>query len=208
MPPPPVLNDSSTESESEDKDVNVYINSLLQQLAEKDAQLSRAKQKMLHCKHCTPSVSLLSVGEDGYERGNDHLKKMSTMTSDALSVSRIKFGSISTYDDYLKSQRAKVRFHNSMLSSITHATNVTVRTAEERRVIRRIGRRRGAEWDHLSYDVSEAEGGTVAEEEILGTLWYDPPIQRQRWDEEQFLPHVNWGDLFFDLFYVGAAINL
>jgi hypothetical protein len=129
MPPPPVLNDSSTESEN--KDVNVYINSLLQQLAEKDAQLSLAKQKMLRCKHCTPStVSLLCVGEDGYD-------------SDALSVSRIKFGSISTYDDYLKSQRAKVRFHNSMLSSITHATNVTVRTAEERRVIRRVGKRRG-----------------------------------------------------------------
>jgi hypothetical protein len=196
MPPPPVLNDSTTESDDKD----VYINSLLQQLAEKDAQLSRAKQKMLRCKHCTPSVSLLSVGEDGYD-------------SDALSVSRVKFGSISTYDDYLKSQRAQVRFHNSMLSSITHATNVTVRTAEERRVIRRISKRRGAEWDHLSYDVSEAEGGTVVTEEnegneILGTLWYDPPIQRQRWDEEQILPHVNWGDLFFDLFYVGAAINL
>ncbi len=202
MPPPPVLNDSNTESDDKDE----YINSLLQQLAEKDEQLYQAKQKMLHCKHCTPSVSLLSVGE------GEHVKKMST-TSDALSVSRIKFGSISTYNDYLKSQRAKVRFHNSMLSSITHATNVTVRTAEERRVIRRIGKRRGAEWDHLSYDVSEAEGGTTVTEEnegneILGTLWYDPPIQRQRWDEEQILPHVNWGDLFFDLFYVGAAINL
>mmetsp|Transcript_944 Transcript_944/g.1542 ORF Transcript_944/g.1542 Transcript_944/m.1542 type:complete len:481 (+) Transcript_944:63-1505(+) len=32
--------------------------------------------------------------------------------------------------------------------------------------------------------------------------------QRQRWDDHQVLPHVNWGDLFFDLFYVGAAYNL
>ena len=32
--------------------------------------------------------------------------------------------------------------------------------------------------------------------------------QRQRWDDQQILPHVNWGDLFFDLFYVAAAYNL
>ena len=37
---------------------------------------------------------------------------------------------------------------------------------------------------------------------------YSPPKQRQRWGEEQILPHVNWGDLFFDLFYVAAAFNL
>lgn len=35
-----------------------------------------------------------------------------------------------------------------------------------------------------------------------------PPIQRKRWDDDDALPHVNWGDLFFDLFYVGAAFNL
>ena len=38
--------------------------------------------------------------------------------------------------------------------------------------------------------------------------WYAPPVQRQRWGEEQVLPHINWGDLFFDLFYVAAAYNL
>ncbi|KAL7539976.1 hypothetical protein ACHAXR_009774 [Thalassiosira sp. AJA248-18] len=37
---------------------------------------------------------------------------------------------------------------------------------------------------------------------------YSPPVQRQRWGEDQMLPHVNWGDLFFDLFYVAAAYNL
>jgi len=35
-----------------------------------------------------------------------------------------------------------------------------------------------------------------------------PPRQCQTWDDDQILPHVNWGDLFFDLFYVGAAYNL
>ena len=37
---------------------------------------------------------------------------------------------------------------------------------------------------------------------------YSAPKQRQRWGEQQILPHVNWGDLFFDLFYVAAAYNL
>lgn len=35
-----------------------------------------------------------------------------------------------------------------------------------------------------------------------------PPVQRQKWGDTQVLPHVNWGDLFFDLFYVSAAYNL
>ena len=37
---------------------------------------------------------------------------------------------------------------------------------------------------------------------------YCPPKQRQRWGDHYILPHVNWGDLFFDLFYVAAAYNL
>jgi low temperature requirement protein LtrA len=37
---------------------------------------------------------------------------------------------------------------------------------------------------------------------------YSAPRQRQRWNEIQVLPHVNWGDLYFDLFYVSAAYNL
>jgi hypothetical protein len=35
--------------------------------------------------------------------------------------------------------------------------------------------------------------------------WYTPPMQRQRWDEEQLTPHTEWGDIFFDLFYVASA---
>ena len=40
--------------------------------------------------------------------------------------------------------------------------------------------------------------------------WYSPPTQRKRWDNQEntIVPHVNWGDLFFDLFYVAAAYNL
>ena len=85
-----------------------------------------------------------------------------------------------------------------------------VRTNEEVRLIRQMTQRGGSEWKRLSYDAPEAEDETVSEDNGHGsrTPWYDPPIQRQRWDEDQILPHVNWGDIFFDLFYVGAAFNL
>lgn len=39
-------------------------------------------------------------------------------------------------------------------------------------------------------------------------LLYSKPIQRQTWADHQSHPVVNWGDLFFDLFYVAAAYNL
>jgi hypothetical protein len=41
-----------------------------------------------------------------------------------------------------------------------------------------------------------------------GFQLYRPPKQRQRWGQQQVLPRVNWGDLFFDLFYVAAAYNV
>lgn len=42
-----------------------------------------------------------------------------------------------------------------------------------------------------------------------GTIpWYTPPMQRVFYGKPQILPHVNWGDLFFDLFFVAAAYNL
>lgn len=37
---------------------------------------------------------------------------------------------------------------------------------------------------------------------------FSKPVQRQRWGDQQFHPVINWGDLFFDLFYVAAAYNL
>lgn len=111
-------------------------------------------------------------------------------------------------------QLSSVALANNNTASI-HPKNhfdVSVRNVEEVRVIRRIDRRGGAGWDHLSLNALEAQGETPVAGEDHGhgsrTPWYNPPIQRQRWCEDQSLPHVNWGDIFFDLFYVGAAFNL
>ena len=40
-------------------------------------------------------------------------------------------------------------------------------------------------------------------EEII-MPFYTTPKQRQRWGDNQMPPHTEWGDIFFDLFYVAA----
>lgn len=61
-------------------------------------------------------------------------------------------------------------------------------------------RRRGVtEADHAPFDVSFRPGHI---------LFYSPPRQRQKWGETQVLPRTNFGDLFFDLFYVAATYNV
>ncbi|CAJ1914880.1 unnamed protein product [Cylindrotheca closterium] len=40
------------------------------------------------------------------------------------------------------------------------------------------------------------------------TPFYSPPKQRQRWGDKRVLPRVNWGDLYFDLFFVAATYNI
>jgi len=37
---------------------------------------------------------------------------------------------------------------------------------------------------------------------------FSPSRQRQKWGSNQVLPHVNWGDTFFDLFYVAGFYNM
>ena len=59
--------------------------------------------------------------------------------------------------------------------------------------------------------VDDAGGGGHhggAHHHHLRLPFYSYPRQRQRWGEPTQLPHINWGDLFFDLFYVAAAYNL
>jgi len=45
-------------------------------------------------------------------------------------------------------------------------------------------------------------------ERVTSLTTLSRPRQRQKWGDKQVLPHTNWGDLFFDLFYVAAAYNL
>eukprot|EP00751_Fragilariopsis_kerguelensis_P018895 CAMPEP_0170843234 /NCGR_PEP_ID=MMETSP0734-20130129/6164_1 /TAXON_ID=186038 /ORGANISM="Fragilariopsis kerguelensis, Strain L26-C5" /LENGTH=560 /DNA_ID=CAMNT_0011211419 /DNA_START=36 /DNA_END=1718 /DNA_ORIENTATION=+ len=38
--------------------------------------------------------------------------------------------------------------------------------------------------------------------------WYSPPRQLQKWGCDQISPHCDWGNIFFDLFYVAGFFNL
>ena len=167
--------------------------------AEKNRLLSRAPAPV-------PISSLASITEAESEEGGNEEEPIHGMVE-------FEFGSFSSYNANLKLQKSsKARRNNSVLSSISHGTNATVRSAEEMQGIRNIHRRSaGSEWDNvnLSLDANELDNENVTDQKHHGsTPFYLPPIQRQRWCEDQILPHVNWGDLFFDLFYVGAAFNL
>ena len=65
------------------------------------------------------------------------------------------------------------------------------------------------DWDEKFKEIEliDSDGHFIDGHESM-LPWYSPPVQRQRWGKDQMLPHVNWGDLFFDLFYVAAAYNL
>jgi hypothetical protein len=58
-----------------------------------------------------------------------------------------------------------------------------------------------------SSTLADPFGNPLANNKAFPPL-YTRPLQRQKWGDAQIHPVVNWGDLFFDLFYVGAAYNL
>jgi len=61
-------------------------------------------------------------------------------------------------------------------------------------------------WDEIFTELQNIdEDGHFLDHRTHIVPWYSPPIQRQRWGEDSVLPHVNWGDLFFDLFYVAMV---
>lgn len=62
--------------------------------------------------------------------------------------------------------------------------------------------------DSSSSNESSRKLGDISYHPTRMIVLYSPPVQRQYWDMEQVLPRVNWGDLFFDLFYVAATYNV
>ena len=56
---------------------------------------------------------------------------------------------------------------------------------------------------------SKKHRGLFRSRSLVGDhLLYSIPIQRQKWGDHQQHPAVNWGDIFFDLYFVAAAYNL
>jgi len=227
MTPPNPNHATAAPAAQDQEDISTHsIDSLREKIREYEALLAASEAQMQLCTHCTPTLSIVNEEEseeaEGGEEGRGRPATATATAADEIPPAPVSsIGSFSTYADYLEHGRQlKIKLNNSIFSSMsataTVASKVTVRTAEEIRVIQRLAREGGPEWNHLSFGPLEADGtrdgSIIVPEENHDngsrTPWYNPPIQRQRWDEEQRLPHVNWGDLFFDLFYVGAAFNL
>lgn len=68
------------------------------------------------------------------------------------------------------------------------------------------------QYDELKAKVTMADPSQEPEEStskraikrLLVIPWFSHPQQRQRWGDKQLHPHTNWGDIFFDLFYVAG----
>ncbi len=204
------------------------LDSLIRQLREKDALIAE-KDALLSKQASKPHASKSRVkfapveedpeGSGGVNHGLAHELAGSVST-----------GSNATFADILYAQKS-MRFKSQkqmgnslamiaedagMYSSAMYSPAINssaTRTAEERRVISNMLSRRGAaaKWDSFDadeLDKDEHEDDDHHHHHKKNAAWYLPPVQRQRWCDDQILPHVNWGDLFFDLFYVGAAFNL
>ena len=128
------------------------------------------------------------------------------------------------------------RFHRSHhvehmmeLSQIIHGPETNPDTQEERMLVVRevLQRQKSMRFKHThtpDEDAADEEKGGIEQGDTGDYLdhnenacdelneteipWYCPPVQRQRWGDDHVLPHINWGDIFFDLFYVAAAYNL
>ena len=207
-----------TEYEYEKDDIDSLIRQLREKdalIAEKDALLSQQANKPRPSK---PRVKFAPIEEDPEGSGGVAHEPASRGLEHELAV--FSTGSNASFADYLHAQKS-MRFKSQKRMSNTLAmieeddgicsASISVRTDEERRVIKNMFSRRGAaaEWDDIDVDeLDKDEPDDDHHHHKKNAAWYLPPVQRQRWCDDQILPHVNWGDLFFDLFYVGAAYNL
>jgi hypothetical protein len=52
------------------------------------------------------------------------------------------------------------------------------------------------------HGVKEHDGEHAQKQKMMPL--FSRPKQRQRWGDNQVHPHTDWGDIFFDLFFVAA----
>eukprot|EP00574_Skeletonema_japonicum_P008487 CAMPEP_0201721756 /NCGR_PEP_ID=MMETSP0593-20130828/6355_1 /ASSEMBLY_ACC=CAM_ASM_000672 /TAXON_ID=267983 /ORGANISM="Skeletonema japonicum, Strain CCMP2506" /LENGTH=854 /DNA_ID=CAMNT_0048212625 /DNA_START=72 /DNA_END=2637 /DNA_ORIENTATION=+ len=133
-------------------------------------------------------------------------------------INRAMQGESVNFSDYLSAQRnfksqrllqRRTSVRNLNVPSIIEEEETEEAAYSSPHSSRQLHRLRSAEWNDIFDNLGDIdENGQFHDEHDHLKPFYSPPVQRQRWGEDQVLPHVNWGDLFFDLFYVGMAYNL
>ena len=203
-----------------DDNNDAYLASLLEELnetrkelREKDSLLNETQERLTTLEEKLEQLSAVNTAEDD-EACKTHPvsppvhRIMNGGLDHELTIS-VGTDSVATYEHYINAQR-NLRFggRSSALSSVA-STNF--RSKSEIEVIQNIARRtNSAEWDAILQDLDrndENGHGGINDHKSMPPF-YSPPVQRQRYGDDKVLPHVGWGDLFFDLFYVGAAYNL
>ena len=185
------------------------IASLLQELSEvrkkleeKDSLLSETQERLITLEESMKQITAKNEDEKADDHAADQKIDHHMHGLDRELAQSVGIDSIATYGHYVNAQR-NLRFRKRS-SAATSALSTTFRSAIEIEVIQNITTRTHAtEWDEIREElgINDENGHAV-------TPFYYPPVQRQRYGDDKILPHVGYGDLFFDLFFVGAAYNL
>jgi hypothetical protein len=210
------------------------LNEARKKLREKDSLLSETQERLITLEEKVEQLTALNTMSDLHavdEKANDDAEQKIDQGSlvqhdvegdgvlsppihhmhglDREFADSVGSGSIATFGNYVNAQR-NLRFRCRKSSRASSVLSNTLRGKGEIEVIQNIARRtHSAEWDAIceDLDIPDKNGHTRNDHKTM-TPFYSPPAQRQRYGDDTVLPHVGWGDLFFDLFYVGAAFNL
>lgn len=220
--------DGADDNDANDAYVSLLdeLNETRKKLREKDSLISETQERLITLEEKVEQLTALNntsdlhaedeKADDDYEQkldegellvkgGNHHMHGLDRELADSVGSD-----SIATYGNYINAQR-NLRFRSRKSSIASSVLSNTFRGKGEIEVIHNIARRtHSAEWDAIceDLDINDDENGHARNDHKTMTPFYSPPVQRQRYGDDTVLPHVGWGDLFFDLFYVGAAFNL
>ena len=119
---------------------------------------------------------------------------------DSLQGESMNFSAYLNAQRHLKSQRflqRRTSVRNLRLPSdmAEEGTEDEEQNNDGSKKSRQFHRLSSSEWDDIFDDLGNIdENGQFHDEHAHMKPFYAAPVQRQRWGEDQVLPHVNWGE--------------
>jgi len=122
-------------------------------------------------------------------------------------INRAMQGESVNFSDYLSAQRnfksqrllqRRTSVRNLNVPSIIEEEETEEAAYSSPHSSRQLHRLRSAEWNDIFDNLGDIdENGQFHDEHDHLKPFYSPPVQRQRWGEDQVLPHVNWGEYLY-----------